>query len=163
MKMSKKYNDINVFKNSSIIYKRKISDITIYWIHVLLIGSFIFTFIAFFYEYELYDYYYGKITNIDEENYISLTVDENYISSKNRNYLTINEVDYKCKLSSFSDDYYLISNIKYWNVIYECELPEKLNVNNSIIQVKINKRSTTIFKELKRKAKEVIKNARTRN
>lgn len=161
--MSKKYSDINVFKNSSIIYKRKVSDIVNYWIHILVIGSIMFLSIAFFYQYDIYDYYFGKIINTEEENYVYLTVDENYILSKNRNYLTINEKDYKCKLSSFNDNYYIMSNKKNWTVMYECDLPEEINVNNSIIQIKINKRKTTLYKEFKRKFKEVMKNARTRN
>ena len=76
--------------------------------------------------------------------------------------MKINNIDCTCHLNDFSDNYYISSGKKYWNVSYNCELPNKLNVNNSIVKVQINKRKTTLFKELANKLKEEIKIARTK-
>lgn len=146
--MKKDYSDIDIYNNSAIIYYRK-NDIFIpFWITVLFVATFVFVLIACFYKYSLYDIYYGKVIINNEENYILLEVDENFILKKNRNFLNINNEDYKCELVDFSDKYYIFNEKKYWNVSYECEIPEEINVNNNIVKVKIDKRKTTLLKEI---------------
>lgn len=163
MKTLPKFNNVDIFTNSSIIYMRKPSNKINYWINILLIGSILFGLIACFYEYTIFNIYYSKVVESDENSYVHITVDESFISSKNRNYLTLNNIDCKCHLNSLSDNYYLINNEKFWEAIYECEIPEELDIDNNILEVKINKRKTTLFKELINLFRKELKNARIKN
>lgn len=158
-----RYNDIDIYNNSSVIYLRK-NDITIpFWITLLLIGSIIFVLISCFYKYTISNIYYAKIVNTDEENYLYMEVDEEFISLKNRNYIEINGEDYSCHLLDFSDKYYILNDKKYWGVSYECEIPEELNVNDNLVKVKIDKRKTTLLKEIILKVRKELKHERVKN
>ena len=154
---------IDIFNNSSVIYMRKANSKIISWINILLIGSILFLALIFFYKYHIEDIYYSNVVKTEEENYIVLNVDEKFINIKNRNYLQINDEDYKCHLISFSDNYYVFNDKKYWEVRYECDIPEELNLNNNIVKVKINYRKTTLFKEFVTKIRKEVQNARTKN
>ena len=92
-----------------------------------------------------------------------MTVDSDFISIRNRNYLEIDGKETKCKLKMFSDKYFYLNQKKYWDVTYRCELDEELNVNDNVIEVRVDKRKTTLFKELVSKIKKGVKNARVKN
>ena len=158
MKTLQKFNDIDIFNNSSVIYKRKSSSKITSWINILLIGIIIFGLIMYFYEYDISNIYYAKVLNNGDENYLYFSVDQSFISMKNRNYLEINGDEYKCHLSSFSDNYYLINNKKIWEVYFDCELPDELNVNDNLVEVRVEKRKTTLFKEMVNKLGKELKN-----
>lgn len=160
MKTSQKFNSIDIFFNSSVIYKRKPSIKVISWISILLISSVIFGLIMCFYKYDISNIYYARVINNDDENYIHFSVDESFISMKNRNYLEINNKEYKCHLSSFSDNYYLVNSEKIWEVYFDCELPDELNINDNLIEVRVEKRRTTLFKELIMKLRKEFKDGR---
>lgn len=157
------YDTIDIYNNSSVIYFRKNDIIIPFWITLLLIGSIIFVVISCFYKYTLYNIYYGKIINVDKDNYLYLEVDEDFISIKNRNHLEINDDDYNCHLIDLSDKYYILNNKKYWNVSYECDLPEELNVNENLVKVRIDKRKTTLLKEIILKVRKGLNNERIKN
>lgn len=161
--MHQKLSNIDIFNNSSIIYMRKPDSIIATWTNVLLVGCFMFCLISCFYEYSIFNIYYAKVINNEESNYIYIQVDEEFVSLKNRNYLEINGEISKCHLDSFSDDYYVLNSKKYWEASYECELPDDLNVNDNLIEVRVEKRKTTLFKELIRKIRKELKNARVKN
>lgn len=158
MKTLQKFNDIDIFNNSSVIYKRKSSSKITSWINILLISIIIFGLIMYFYEYDISNIYYAKVLNNGDENYLYFSVDQSFISMKNRNYLEINGDEYKCHLSSFSDNYYLINNKKIWEVYFDCELPDELNVNDNLVEVRVEKRKTTLFKEMVNKLGKELKN-----
>ena len=158
MKTLQKFNDIDIFNNSSVIYKRKSSSKITSWINILLISIIIFGLIMYFYEYDISNIYYAKVLNNGDENYLYFSVDQSFISMKNRNYLEINGDEYKCHLSSFSDNYYLINNKKIWEVYFDCELPDELNVNDNLVEVRVEKRKTTLFKEMVNKLRKELKN-----
>ena len=158
MKTLQKFNDIEIFNNSSVIYKRKSSSKITSWINILLISIIIFGLIMYFYEYDISNIYYAKVLNNGDENYLYFSVDQSFISMKNRNYLEINGDEYKCHLSSFSDNYYLINNKKIWEVYFDCELPDELNVNDNLVEVRVEKRKTTLFKEMVNKLRKELKN-----
>lgn len=161
--MYQKYEDIDVFNNSSLTYMKKSSSMVVSWISIILIGSILFSLIIFFYEYDAYNIYFAKVVNNEDNNYLNITVDESFISMKNRNYLEINNEVRKCHLKSMSDNYYIFNESKYWEVIYECDIPTELNINNNIVEVRVDKEKTTLFKELVNKVREGIKNGRIKN
>lgn len=160
MKTFQKFNSIDIFNNSSVIYKRKASTNITYWISVMIISSVIFGLIICFYKYDISNIYYAHVVNNDEDNYLYFSADESFISMKNRNYLEINNKEYKCHLSSFSDNYYLINSEKIWEVYFDCELPDELNVNNNLVEVRVEKRRTTLFEELLNKLRKEFKDGR---
>ena len=161
--MYAKYKKIDAFNCSKIIYLRKMPKIITIWL-IIMTTLFMSTMIlVFFYKFNLYDIYQGKIIKQEQDNHIELIVDEEFYNIRNRNYLIIDKKEYKCHLLDFSDNYYLINNKKYWNAKYECDLPEDLNINNNILSIYILKRETTIGKELYLKIKEEIKHARIKN
>lgn len=161
--MQKRYSNINTFNNSSIVYRRKENIFIISWIYIFLIGSIFLCIISLFYKYTVFNIYYAKVVKTKEDNYIYMTVDSDFISIRNRNYLEIDGKETKCKLKMFSDKYFYLNQKKYWEVTYRCELDEELNVNDNVIEVRVDKRKTTLFKELVSKIKKGVKNARVKN
>lgn len=161
--MYQKFDNLSIFNNSSVIYKRKPNSIITSWISILLVATLLFCLIAFFYKYSISNIYYAKVINTEDENYITINVDQDFISMKNRNYLKIGDDEYKCHLISSSDNYYIMNSKKYWQVNYDCDLPDELNINDSLIEVHIEMRETTLFKELIRKIRKEIKNGRLKN
>ena len=133
------------------------------WINVVFITSFIFCLISCLYKFNIFNIYYAKVVNNDENNYMYMQVDENFINVKNRNRLIINDEDTKCNLVDVSDRYYVLNSKKYWEVAYKCELPEEINVDQNIIKVRVQMRKTTIFKELLRSLRRKFENARIKN
>ena len=82
--MNQKYNEIDIYNNSSVIYYRRNNIFIPFWITLLFVGLFIFIMLSCFYKYTLVDIYYGKIISTEESNYIMLEVDEDFILKKNR-------------------------------------------------------------------------------
>lgn len=160
--MRQRYNSIDIFNNSSNIYMRKPESSITTWNNVILVACFIFCLISCFYEFNIFNVYYAKVINNDE-NYVYMQVDEEFMNVKNRNYLNIYDEDTKCNLVGFSDNYYFLDSKKYWEVSYKCELPEEINIDGNIIKVQVQMRKTTLFKELLKKIRGKFENARIKN
>lgn len=161
--MYQKYDNLDIFNNSKAVYMQKTNNKIISYITIIFIVSILFLLLSVFYKYEIFNIYYGKVYKQDDESYLILNVDSDFINVSKRNYLEINNEIVKCHLKSFSDNYVIYNNKKYWEVTYECELPEELNVNNNMLEIKINRRETTLFNEFLSKMKWGIKNGRTKN
>ena len=160
--MRQKYNSIDIFNNSSEIYMRKPESSIATWYNVILITCFILCLISCLYEFKIFNIYYAKIINNDD-NYVYMQVDEDFMSIKNRNYLNIYGEDTKCNLVEFSDNYHILDSKKYWEVTYKCELPDEINIDGNIIKVQVQMRKTTLFKELVKKIRRKFQNARIKN
>ncbi len=154
------YSNIDAFKNKSIIYLRKCDYRIVSWITVLIIGSILLLSMCVFYKFELFTIYHAKVVNSEEENYISVLVDNEFLKSKKRNYLEINGEERKCHLIDSSNNYVIINNSKYWQVNYECELSEESNVNNNILEVKIRYDKKSLFQYILEKVRKEHENAR---
>ena len=161
--ISKKYDDLEIFNNSSVVYMQKTNNRIISYITILLILCFIFILFAYFYKFNIFNIYYGKVYKEDDDTYLVMNVDSDFINMSKRNYLEINDKSEKCHLESFSDNYVVYNNKKYWEVTYSCELPDELNINNNVLEVKVNKRETTLFNEFIRKVNRGIKDGRIKS
>jgi len=161
--MRQKYNSIDIFNNFSNIYMRRPESSIATWNNVLFISFFIFCLISCLYEFNIFNIYYAKVINNDENNYVYLQVDQDFLNVKNRNYLNIYDEDIKCNLLEFSDNYYIVDSKKIWEVSYKCDLPEETNIDGNIIKVKVQMRKTTLFKELLKKIRRKFENARIKN
>lgn len=151
---------IDVFNNSSIIYKRKTPNGIISWINILVIGSLIFFLIISLYEYEDYNIYKGIVVKNSEENYIYLFADDNFFPLKNRNYFIVENKKCRGHVVLISDDYYIMNNSKYRKVNIECELPKDLNIDKNVLDIKVDKGKVTILKKVIRKIKKGINNGK---
>ena len=160
--MYQKFDVIDVFNNSSVIYMLKPNSKIVSWISILVATLVTLFLISILYKYEEFNIYFAKVINNDEENYISIAVDEEFIDLKNRNYLEINDDIYKCHLISMTDNFYIYNDSKYWDALYECNLPDELNVNNNVLKVKVDKNTTTIFEKIIEKIRRGINNGRTK-
>lgn len=157
-----KYSNINIFKNKSIIYLRKSDYRIISWITILIIGSMSLLSLSVFYKFELFTIYHAKVINNEEENYISVLVDNEFLKRKQRNYLEINNEECKCHLIDSSNNYVIINNLKYWQVDYECELSDENNINNNLLEIKIRNDKQSLFQYVLKKLRKESENARTR-
>ena len=161
--MHQKYDSLDMFNNSSIVYMKKTNNKIISFITILIVFSILFLLLAIFYKFEVFNIYYGKVYKEEDNTYVVFNVDSDFINVSKRNYLEINKKSIKCHLDSFSDNYILYNNKKYWEVTYTCELPEELSLDNNMLEIRIDRRSTTLFNELRRKVERGIKNGRTKN
>ena len=161
--MHQKYDSLDMFNNSSIVYMKKTNNKIISFITILIVFSILFLLLAIFYKFEVFNIYYGKVYKEEDNTYVVFNVDSDFINVSKRNYLEINKKSIKCHLDSFSDNYILYNNKKYWEVTYSCELPEELSLDNNTLEIRIDRRSTTLFNELRRKVERGIKNGRTKN
>lgn len=157
-----KYSNINIFENKSTIYLRKSDYKIVSWITILIIGSLLLISLSLFYKFELFTIYHAKVINTDEENYISVLVDNEFLKSKKRNYLEINNEECKCHLIDSSNNYIIINNLKYWQLNYECELSIENNINNNLLEVKIRNDKQSLFQYILEKIRKESENARTR-
>ena len=94
--IQKKYSSINSFNNSSIVYGRKESLFLISWIYIFIIGSIVLISISLFYKFNVFNMYYAKVIKNKNENYIYMTIDSDFVSLRNRNYLEIDGEERKC-------------------------------------------------------------------
>ena len=161
--MHQKYDSLDMFNNSSIVYMKKTNNKIISFITILIVFSILFLLLAIFYKFEVFNIYYGKVYKEEDNTYVVFNVDSDFINVSKRNYLEINKKSIKCHLDSFSDNYILYNNTKYWEVTYSCELPKELSLDNNTLEIRIDRRSTTLFNELRRKVERGIKNGRTKN
>ena len=161
--IQKKYDDLDIYNNSSIVYMQKTSNRIISYITILLILSFSILIFSCTYKFNVFNIYYGKVYKEDDDTYLIMNVDSDFVNLSKRNYLEVNDKSVKCHLESFSDNYVIYNNKKYWEATYSCELPEELDVNNNILEIKVDKRNTTLFNELIRKVKRGIKDGRVKS
>lgn len=155
-----KYSSINVFKNKSTIYLRKSDYKIVSWITILMVSSMLLITLSVFYKFELFTIYHAKVVKDDQDNYISVLVDNEFLKVKNRNYLEINDKEIKCHLIDVSNNYVIINNLKYWQVNYECELSDEININNNLLEIKIREKKQSLFQYILKKIRKEHENAR---
>lgn len=156
------YNSIDIFNNREVLYKNKSNYKVISWITILLIGSIVLLLITFFYKFRLFSIYTGKIVKNEKDNYIELNVDDSFLKYKNRNYYIINDKKSRCHIKEIVDSYY-VNDKKYYNVKINCDLNKEININNSILDIKVDEGKVTLFQVFTKKIKKGIKDARIKN
>lgn len=157
-----RYNSIDIFNNREVLYKNKSNYKVISWITILLIGSIVLLLITFFYKFRLFSIYTGKIVKNEKDNYIELNVDDSFLKYKNRNYYIINDKKSRCHIKEIVDSYY-VNDKKYYNVKINCDLNKEININNSILDIKVDEGKVTLFEVFTKKIKKGIKDARIKN
>lgn len=157
-----KCSNINVFKNKSVIYLRKGDYRVISWITILVLFTMMLMTLCVFYKFESFAIYHAQVINTEEDNYIILLADNEFLKSKRRNYLEINDKESKCSLIDADNNYVIINNSKYWQVNYECELSDDDNINNNLLEIKIRYDKQSLFQYILQKIRKEHENARIR-
>lgn len=156
------YSSIDIFNNREVLYKNNSNNKVISWITIVILGSVVLLSISLFYKFKLYSIYNGKVIKNEKDNYIELNVDDSFFKYKNRNYYIINEKKYRCHINEIADSYY-ISEKKYYSVKINCDISKDININNSIVEIKVDEGKVTLFEVFVKKIKKGIKNARIKN
>lgn len=135
--------DINIYYNSSIIVDRKIPSKIVSWV-TILIGLLIFILLfGNFVEYKKYQ----KIVGIVKNNTIIVLIEPNMINKMQRT-LIINNKEYNFEINSISEDYTILDNKNYYEMILDIDLDNKYKINNNILELNIELGKTTLIKEI---------------
>lgn len=141
---------IDIFNNKYQIKNRTNNSIT-YFIMLLVIISLIIINIFLNYQYYINDSYTGYIN----ENYkLVLYVDD--ISNINKYKLYVENKNYKFKVNSISDEYFIIDGKKCYQIELDINLDKDLLIKNNIIEVILQKGKTTVYQKIKKGMKEWI-------
>lgn len=135
--------DINIYYNSSIIVDRKIPSKIVSWV-TILIGLLIFILLfGNFVEYKKYQ----KVVGIVKNNAIIVLIEPNMINKMQRT-LIINNKEYNFEINSISEDYTILDNKNYYEMILDIDLDNKYKINNNILELNIELGKTTLIKEI---------------
>lgn len=141
---------IDIFNNKYQIKNRTNNSIT-YFIMLLVIISLIIINIFLNYQYYINDSYTGYIN----ENYkLVLYVDD--ISNINKYKLYVENKNYKFKVNSISDEYFIIDGKTCYQIELDINLDKDLLIKNNIIEVILQKGKTTVYQKIKKGMKEWI-------
>lgn len=135
--------DINIYYNSSIILDRKIPSKIVSWV-TILIGLLIFILLfGNFIGYKKYQ----KVVGIVKNNTIIVLIEPNMINKIQRT-LIINNKEYNFEINSISEDYTILDNKNYYEMILDIDLDNKYKINNNILELNIELGKTTLIKEI---------------
>ena len=115
---------------------------------ILIIFVLIFLNISMNYKYKKYDKYLGYVKKINEDFSLVLYVKD--VSDIYRYSLLVEKVKYDFSIYSISEDYYIVDNQKYYEVILNVKLGDELLIENNIVDVVFEKYSTTLYNEFKK-------------
>lgn len=150
-------NNIDIFYNSEIILRRKSLKIKHYIISMFILITILINFLIF-YQYNSYLNLKAIIVVENDNYYLKTLIDESQINDINKNTLIISNKKYKYKVKNMSEDYILDENYnKYYEVLLNAKIDEKLIINNNIIDISIKQSKTTFAKELIKKIKKGMK------
>lgn len=141
--------------NNRYFINNKNNNIATSWLMILIIFLLIFLNIFFNYKYKKYDEYLGYIKNIDGFKLVVYvkTEEVSKISSYN---LIIDGLKYDFKIVGISEDYYILNDENFNEIIIDISLDKKLLIENNLINFVFEKRTTTLYEELKKGIKSWI-------
>lgn len=139
---------IDIFNNKYFINNKR-CDIAVIWLMILIIFLLIFLNISFNYKYKEYDSYFGYVKNVDGLKLV-LYVEEDEISKINNYDLIAEGLKYNFEVLSISNEYYLIDNLKCYEVILKVDLDKKLLIENNVVNLVFEKEYTTLYYKFKK-------------
>lgn len=135
--------DINIYYNSSVILERKTPKKIISWITILILLLIFILIFGFFFEYTKYE----KTVGIVKENTLITFIDPIKINKLNKKIIIENK-KYDYTINSISEDYTILENKNYYEVILDVNLEDKYKINNNILEINIELEKTTLIKEI---------------
>lgn len=144
--------NIDIYENSSIILLRKIPAKIVSWI-TLLIAAIIFIIIFTpYFKLKKHDNYIG----IFKDDKILLLVEKNNINTIKNSFVLENK-KYIFSIDSISQEYVIIDDKNYYEVVLNADLEDKYKINNNILNISIEREETTLFDEIIKFFKEGIR------
>lgn len=144
---------IDIENNKYFLNNKKDNIVTI-WLMLLILFLLIFLNIAFNYRYKTFDKYIGYIKKIDSDFKVVIYVLESDVSSLIKNSLLVDSLDYEFSIYNISDEYYILENNKYYEVILSVDLSDNYLIENNIIDVVMSNSTTTLYNQFKKGMKE---------
>ena len=139
-----------IYNNFPYILNNKTSKAIIAWLIMLIISLTVFLLAACNYNYYKYQTYLGYIKNIDNSFYVSFYVQEDDVGKLANYELSIDDETLDFKIISISNQYYLIDNSPFYEVVIETKLNNQYLIENNIIDLVFKTRQTTLYQEIRK-------------
>jgi hypothetical protein len=136
-------NDIKIYRNSAIILLKKIPSKIYYYNIIMIISLVFFISISIFYKYNKYIDYYGIVINSN----IDIYVTESFFEKKDMSLLINNKI-YKYAIKNIVPFSYYDSEIEYWKITIEIDLPKEWIIENNKLNLKFIKGKTNYADEI---------------
>lgn len=138
--------EFDVFNVPETILNEKSKKYIIIW-NVLLIILFISSFVVcVFYKFYEYDTQLGYVKKIEDYKLVLYLKD---FSKLNSYKLYLEEEELKFSVYSISEDYYIINNEKYHEIVLNVDLDDIYKVENNILTLKLKGEQTTYLERIK--------------
>lgn len=135
--------NIEIYRNSSIILLKKLPSKIYYWTIILIISFLIFIIISVFYRYDKIISYEAVTAN----SYIEFYVLEDFFD-KNNMELLINDKKYNYQIKNIDPFTYYDSKVQYWKITIDAEIPTNWKIENNKLSLNFKKEKTTYLKEI---------------
>ena len=142
-------NDIDLYRNSSIIMLEEVPSKIVSWIIILIFSALLFLSISIFFRYKRYLKYEAIIKNDNIEFY----VDKQFFSRNDNKEVLIDNKKYHYEVIAFEEYSYSMGDVDYWKVTINVELPKELMIENNRILLEFLKEDTTLAKSIINKFK----------
>lgn len=134
--------NLDIYKDSSIILDRAIPSKIISWITILI--ALILLFIVFsFLPFNIYKSMIGEVNIVDNDSYIILSQEYSDFPVNINNKLYIKDKKYNYEVVKIEED----------KTIIKVDIEDDLKIQNNIVIINILKNRTTLFKIIKNKIK----------
>ena len=143
-------NYTKIYNNFPYILNQKTSKVVKIWILFLILSFIIFLIIAFNYKYYNYKTYLGYIKKIDNSLHPSFYVREDEVGNLSNYELLIDNEKHSFQIISISNQYYLIDNQPFYEVVIKTNLPDKYLIENNIINLVFKMNQTTLYQEFRK-------------
>lgn len=136
-------NDIDIYNNSSVIMLKKVPVKIISWITILLVFLIFILVFGILFTYNKYE----KCIGIVRGNNIVLELSPDKIN-KIKDGLYIDNKKYDFEIKEISNDYIIIDNKNYYEIVLNINLEDKYKIDNNILEIYIELEKTTLLKEI---------------
>ena len=136
---------IDVFNESLNILNKKSNLYIIIWLFLLLLFLVISISIIIFYKFYEYETFLGYVRKIDD---YKIVVYLKEFSKLNDYELYLEDEKLEFSIYSISEDYYIINNENYYEIVLSVNLKDVYKIENNILNLKIKKEQTTYLKKI---------------
>ena len=141
--------NIDIYRNSSIITLREVPSVIYSWIIILIISFTLFLSCSLLFKYKKYLSYESYVKN----GYIEFYVGQEFFTKYASNEVIINDNKYQYTIIALEPYSYDMSEPDYWKVTMELSIPKEWIIENNRIILKFLDEETTFMKSIIKKIK----------